>query len=70
MAELTTAQKLAQAEEALHLLEIGKKMVNVSYGDTRVQYTQADKESLRRYIATLKGETDPDSRRRPLGVCW
>lgn len=71
MAELTTAEKLVEARTALHKLLTGAKMVQVGYGDTRVQYTQASIDELRRYIGELLAESDPDTyRRSPFGVAW
>lgn len=70
MAELTTAQKITEAETALHKLLTGTKLVQVGYGERRIQYTQANIQALREYIATLKGEADPTKQRRPMGVVW
>ena len=70
MTTLTTAEKLAAAEEALHALLIGGQEVEVQYENTRIKYTQANIEELRRYIALLKGEDDTTKRRRPFGVAW
>lgn len=70
MAELTNAQKLTEAEAALHKLLTGSQVVQVGYGERRVQYTQANISELRQYIATLKGAIDPTVARRPMGVVW
>lgn len=71
MAELTTAEKLAEAETALHSLLTGKRVVTVGYGDRRLQFTEGNVDELRRYIAELKALDDPtNQRRRPFGVLW
>ncbi len=70
MAEMTAAEKLAEAETALHKLLTGTKLVQVGYGERRLQYTQANVADLRAYIAQLKGEIDPCKARRPFGVVF
>lgn len=70
MATKTAAERLEEAEDALHLLLTGAREVQVQYENTQVRYTEADIEELRRYISLLKGEVDPNSRRRPFGVAW
>lgn len=50
----TPQEKLAQAEEALHQLMLGKATVTLSYGERRVDYTQADRAALQTYIAQLQ----------------
>lgn len=67
---MTNEEKLAEAETALHLLLTGTKKVRVQYENTAVQYTEANIDELRRYIAILKGEIDPNLRRRPFGIAW
>lgn len=65
----TCAEKLEIAEGALHDLLIGKRIVSVSYGERRMQYTEANIAGLRAYIAELKAECGEDTtaaRRRPL----
>lgn len=66
----TVEERLLEAEDALHLLLLGTQEVEVQYEGTRVKYTQANIAELRRYIAMLKGEDDPNTRRRPFGVAW
>lgn len=51
---MTLAEKLVQAENALHALRIGKAKTTVNYGDRRVTYVAADRAELERYIAELK----------------
>lgn len=66
----SVAERLLEAEDALHLLMTGAQEVEVSYGETRVKYTQANIDRLEQYIARLKGEADTCKRRRPFGVAW
>lgn len=69
MAALTNAEKLEEAEAALHALLTGKRSVEVGYGDTRVKFTDTNIGELRRYIGELRAAIDPCTyRRRPLGV--
>jgi hypothetical protein len=68
MAALTAAEKLTEAREALHSLLTGKRSVMMQYEGTRVQFTQANVDELRQYIAQLEGEVDPTKRRRPFRV--
>ena len=66
----TVAERLLEAEDALHLLLTGTKEVSVQYENTSVRYTEGNIAELRRYIALLKSEVDPTTRRRPFGVAW
>lgn len=50
----TLQEKLAQAEDALHQLMLGTRTVSLSYGERRVQYTEANRKDLETYIARLK----------------
>lgn len=70
MATLSAAARLEEAEDALHLLLTGTQEVEIQYDQTRVKYTQANIDELRRYIALLKGEIDTTKRRRPFGIAW
>jgi hypothetical protein len=63
-------QRLLEAEDALHLLLTGTQEVRVQYENTSVQYTTANIDELRRYIALLRGEVDSSKARRPFGVAW
>jgi hypothetical protein len=67
---MTTAERLAEAKDALHNLLTGKRAVLIQYGDTRTQFTAGDIDELRRYIAQLEGEVDSTKARRPLSVRW
>lgn len=56
MAELTTAEKLAQAEAALHALLTGKSArVVVDQNGERVEFTSINLGALRAYIDELRG---------------
>lgn len=67
MAELTCAEKLAEARTAMHLLVTGTRVVSVGYGERRIQYSQAMIAELRTYIKNLEAECgDPVAVRRPL----
>ncbi len=59
--------RLAEAEEALHLVELGQSATVISYDGHRTEYTPANAGSLRRYIAQLNRKLDnasgPSSRR-------
>lgn len=70
MADLTAAEKLTEAENALHAIVTGKRAEAISYGERRVQFTTANVAELRKYIAQLKAEIDPLVRRRPFGVYY
>lgn len=70
MAELTTAEKLVQAERAYHDLMIGKSAkVFVDQNGERVEFTSANAAYLRQYIDALKAEiAGSTSKTGPLGV--
>ena len=71
MAALTTAEKLAEAETALHSLLTGKRAVTIGYGDRRLTFTEGNVDKLRQYIAELKALDDPTTyKRRPFRVVW
>lgn len=70
---LTTAERLVEAEEALHALLTGQKMVTLSYEGRSFSYSQANIDALRQYIRDLKSEiaiTAGTQTRRPFGVSW
>lgn len=53
------AQRLAEAKEALHQLQLGKQVVKVEVHGApgrSVTYTPANMDQLKRYIATLEAE--------------
>jgi hypothetical protein len=53
---LTSAQRLAEAEDALHKLRIGKSANVVEVDGRRVHYTRADIGKLEGYIGILRNE--------------
>lgn len=55
--------RLAQAEQALHDLSIGKTTASVSYDGKSVSYTQTNIGQLRGYIADLKRQLGRPARR-------
>ena len=66
MAALTTAQKLVEAEDALHKLMTGQAVrVFVDQNGERVEFTTASAGKLRGYIAeltaTIAGRASPGS---------
>lgn len=65
---MTNAEMLAEARLAYHLLQIGRAKATVRYADRQVTYTQADKASLKAYIAELEGKER--GRGTPFGVQW
>ena len=65
MAELTPAQKLSAAENALHALTTGSQAVSVKEADGRqVTYTAANRKDLEAYIAGLRASI----KRRPRAI--
>ena len=67
----TLQQRLDEAENAYHQLQIGRTEVTVSYqqgtGARAVTYSQADRGALAGYIADLKRQLGM-SRRRAIGI--
>lgn len=52
----TNAEKLAEARDALHKLSIGRlARVVVDQNGERVEFTSANRDALRAYIADLEG---------------
>lgn len=51
---MTDDERLRQAENALHALNMGKAKTTVKFGDRRVHYTPADSVELQRYIGELR----------------
>lgn len=55
MAELAQLQTwLTEAETALHKLQTGTRVVDVTHEDTRTRYQEADIAKLEKYISSLK----------------
>lgn len=75
MADLDTLRSwLTAAENARHLLAIGKATASVRYGDREVTYTKADLTSLDGYIADLRSQLSlldgAPNRRRPINLTF
>lgn len=51
-------KRLAEAQNALHLLLTGRKVVSVRYGEKQTQYDAANIAALRAYIADLQHQVD------------
>lgn len=66
------AQRLAEAREALHQLQLGKQVVKVEVHGApgrSVTYTPANIEQLKRYIAALEAECGTSAGGRPRRGC-
>lgn len=66
------AQRLAEAKEALHQLQLGKQVVKVEVHGApgrSVTYTPANIEQLKRYIAMLEAEVATQTLGRPRRGC-
>ena len=53
---LTPSQRLAQAEAALHDIQLGKHAEEIEHEGRRVRYTRTTIDQLEGYIATLRDE--------------
>jgi hypothetical protein len=53
---MTTAARLDDAREALHLLLTGQKEVEVEVDGRRVRYSHTDVDKLQGYVARLEDE--------------
>lgn len=65
-------QRLAEAKEALHQLQLGKQVVKVEVHGApgrSVTYTPANIEQLKRYIATLEAECGTSVSGQPRRGC-
>lgn len=66
------AQRLAEAKEALHQLQLGKQVVKVEVHGApgrSVTYTPANIEQLKRYIASIEAEVAAQTPGRPRRGC-
>lgn len=65
-------QHLQEAREAKHKLLVGTKVVQVGYGERRVQYRDSatDLEKLDLYIRELEQKLGLVKPRRPFEVTW
>lgn len=64
---MTLDGRIAEAESALHDLNIGKRVAKVSRNGKSIEFTQANRSDLERYINQMKSEK-AGARRRPMGV--
>ncbi len=65
---MTLQERIAEAEQALHQLQIGKAVAKISRGGKTVEFTQANVSQLQTYLNQMKAE-QAGSRRRPMRVC-
>ncbi|MFC3674670.1 gpW family head-tail joining protein [Ferrovibrio xuzhouensis] len=71
MTDTATLQaRLAEAEAALHALNIGSQRVSISFDGKSLTYTPADATRLRAYIGELKAQLGQGSRPRPLTMVF
>lgn len=61
---MTTDQKLQEARNALHELQLGKKIVTLSKGGRTVTFNQVQLLELKNYIAELETELGAKKHRR------
>ena len=62
-------RRLAEAEEAMHALQIGQNArVIVDQNGERIEYSAANRADLRSYIERLRFECDPTTQSRPLRI--
>lgn len=63
MATLTVSEMLTEARAAFHDLQIGKAVARARDSDgSEIQYTQADRNTLSSYIASLERQlANPDA---------
>ncbi len=64
---MTLQERITEAENALHELSLGKRVVKITRNGKSLEFGQTDSVSLRRYITELKNQLG-GSRRRPMGV--
>lgn len=67
---MSTQQQLTEARSALHRLIIGESMVSLQRDGKRVEFAQANRGDLERYIAHLESQlgVGQPRRRGPAGV--
>ena len=64
---MTLQERIAEAEQALHQLQIGKAVAKISRGGKTLEFTQANVSQLQTYLNQMKAE-QAGQRRRPMGV--
>ncbi len=68
---MTREQQLQDAQNALHQLQLGSKIVSISKGGRTVQFNQVTIDQLKAYIEELKYELGyATKRRRAAGVTF
>ena len=76
MADLETLKtRLAEAEDALHALNLGERVVEVMRDGRRMRYQESNRGGLEGYIGSLRAqvaesEITPRSRRRFIPVAF
>ncbi len=66
--QLTTQQKLDQAEEAYHLLMTGELEVSISRNGKAAAFNMANAKELKSYISSLQSLLNPNLKRRSIRV--
>lgn len=64
---MTLDQKIEEAEDALHELSLGKRVVSISRNGKSLSFSQTNRVDLELYIARLK-QQKPNARRGPMGI--
>lgn len=64
---MTLVEKINESEDALHQLNIGKRVAKITRDGKSVEFTPANRSELERYINILKSQL-LGIRRKPLGV--
>jgi hypothetical protein len=64
---MTLQEKISEAEEALHDLSLGKRVVSITRNGKSLTYTATTQVNLELYIARLKSQISTSSR-RPMGI--
>jgi hypothetical protein len=60
--------QLEEAQQALHALMTGRRVVKIQKDGRSVEYTATSKQDLEHYINQLESQADIGKRRRPAGV--
>jgi hypothetical protein len=66
----TLAARLAEAEDALHQLTIGRAVVEIGAETERVKYAQADRAQLAAYVRSLRVQLGRTPRGGAIGVAF
>lgn len=68
--QATLSRWLAEARDAYHLLQIGRRSVLIRHGLKTVEYQRADAERLRAYIAQLESQLAGGGRPSGIGIVF